>query len=71
MDYYLNTTRLNTTQDLMQRNSLMLKITPCDSNNKQNISCEQDPEKINNFLKTDHYIAFLVSNMVPNFDSLN
>ena len=48
-----------------------MKITPCDANNNQNITCEQDPEKISKFLKTDHFIAFLVTNMMPNFDSLN
>ena len=48
----------------------MMKIAPCDPNNSKNIICEQDPEKINNFLKQDHFIAFLVTNLVPNFDSL-
>jgi hypothetical protein len=48
-----------------------MKITPCDPNNRQGIICEKDPEKINSFLKTDHFISFGITNMVPNFDSLN
>jgi hypothetical protein len=48
----------------------MLKIMPCDPNNNQGIICEQDPEKINNFLRTEHFMAFLLTNMVPNFESL-
>ena len=55
----------------MNRNSLMMKITPCDPNNNWGVICEKDPEKINNFLKTDHFFAFLITTMVPNFDSLN
>jgi hypothetical protein len=48
----------------------LLSVTPCDPNNKHGIICEQDPEKINNFLTTEHFMAFGVINMVPNFESL-
>ena len=48
----------------------MLKIMPCDPNNNQGIICEQDPEKINNFLRQEHYMNFGVNNLVPNFESL-
>ena len=67
----MNTIKLNLTADTQQRNSLMLRVTPCDPNNNQGIICEQDPEKINNFLRTEHFMVFMVTTLVPNFDSLN
>jgi hypothetical protein len=49
---------------------MILKVTPCDPSNNQGIICEQDPEKIKSFLRSDLVIDFLLTNMVPNFESL-